>query len=129
MREAYLEHTNITVSEPDALASILCQIFDWEIRWSGEAMNQGFTIHVGGKDSYLAIYTNADVKLSSKNDVQTIRNLNHLGIVVDNLEQAEQRVIAQGYTPFNHRQYLKGHKCFYFHTLDSIEIEVICYNE
>jgi len=62
MQEAHLEHANLTASNPDAMAAILCDIFDWQIRWSGEAMDNGYTVHVGGDNSYIAIYTNDRVR-------------------------------------------------------------------
>ena len=38
---ANLEHVNLTVSNPQATAAMLCKLFDWEIRWEGEAMDSG----------------------------------------------------------------------------------------
>ena len=60
MKNAYLEHTNLTVKDPDTLAALFCRIFDWKIRWRGGAINDGLTVHVGNKDSYLALYTHED---------------------------------------------------------------------
>jgi len=101
MKEAHLEHANLTVSNPDALAAILCKIFDWTIRWSGDAMDNGYTVHVGGENSYLAIYTNDQTRNSKNNDFNAIRNLNHLGIVVSDLNKIETRVLATGHKPHN----------------------------
>jgi hypothetical protein len=135
MKEAYLEHANLTVSNPNAMAAILCTIFNWQVRWSGEAMDNGYTVHVGGKDSYLAIYTNDRVKTSDDNDFETIKTLNHLGIIVNDLASTEEKVVAAGYKPHNHRHH-QNHGSnstpssnFYFHTLDNLEIEVICYGD
>lgn len=133
MKEAYLEHANITVSNPDATASILCKLFDWQIRWSGEAMDNGYTVHVGGANSYLAIYTNDQVSTNASNDFKTIKNLNHIGIVVDDLALTESRVLAAGYKPHNHRHYKNQDSNsgpssnFYFHIIDDLEVEVIHY--
>ena len=127
MKEAYLEHTNLTVSDPDALAAILCNIFGWKIRWSGESMNNGYTVHVGNRDSYLAIYSNGRVHNAAPNDLNAVKNLNHLGIVVDDIKEVEAKVVATNHTPGNHSQYNPGGVSFYFHTLDNLEIEVISY--
>ncbi|MFT6407624.1 MAG: hypothetical protein ACJAQ6_001037 [Arenicella sp.] len=135
MKEAYLEHANISVSNPDATAAILCKIFGWQIRWSGEAMDNGYTVHVGGNNSYLAIYTNDRVKTSVNNDFETLKNLNHLGIIVGDLASIEEKVLAAGYKPHNHRHYQnhdsssKPSSNFYFHTLDNLEVEVIHYSD
>jgi len=134
MQEAHLEHANITISNPDALAALLCNIFGWKIRWSGEAMDNGYTVHVGSKNSYIAIYTNDQTRESTGNDFRTIRNLNHLGVVVSNLSAAESKVIAAGFKPHSHREYQNSGATsrpssnFYFHTLDDLEIEVISYH-
>lgn len=126
MNNANLEHANITVSNPDATAATLCEIFDWKIRWSGDAMDNGYTVHVGAEHSYLALYTNPKTREPTANNSETIKNLNHLGVVVDDLARIEARVSAAGYTPHNHRSYNPG-SSFYFHTLDDLEIEVISY--
>jgi hypothetical protein len=135
MKEAILEHVNITVSDPDATAKILCNIFDWRVRWSGEAMDNGYTVHVGGVNSYLAIYTNDQVQTSTSTDFNIIKNLNHLGIMVDDLAYIEAKVLAAGYKPHNHRHYpnhdsnSKSSSNFYFHIVDDLEIEVIHYGD
>jgi len=54
---AQLEHVNITVGDPDHIADLLTKLFDWEVRWSGASMNNGYTVHVGSDQSYIALYT------------------------------------------------------------------------
>ena len=49
-----IEHVNITVKDPTATAAMLNDLFGWEIRWQGEAINGGFTVHVGTQSDYLA---------------------------------------------------------------------------
>ena len=34
MRPAMFEHVNLTVNNPDKTAEVLCQLFNWHIRWS-----------------------------------------------------------------------------------------------
>jgi len=126
MKEAHLEHANITVSKPDDLAEILCDIFDWKIRWSGDAMG-GYTIHVGGHNSYLAIYSKDETRLPISRGGGIIMNLNHLGIVVSSLNATEKRVVAAGCKPHSHSDYGVA-SSFYFHTLDDLEIEVVSYD-
>lgn len=127
MNQAFLEHTNLTVSNADQTAQLFCELFDWTVRWSGAALDDGYTVHVGGKNSYLAIYDHQDAKRAKGNDYKTINNLNHLGIVVDDIASVEQRVLARGLKPFNHNDRKPGGKCFYFLTNDKLEIEVVSY--
>ena len=57
MSQAYLEHANISVSNPDLSAQRLCDLFDWKVRWSGPSMDEGYTVHVGGENSYVAFFS------------------------------------------------------------------------
>ena len=38
MTSGRLEHTNITVTDPDKSAAMLSELFGWHIRWQGAAM-------------------------------------------------------------------------------------------
>jgi catechol 2,3-dioxygenase-like lactoylglutathione lyase family enzyme len=127
MTPAFLEHANITVSNPEATAKWLCEVFGWHIRWRGAAIHGGSTVHVGGAESYLAVYSIGHA-LPINDGESHHRNggLNHLGIVVDDLAAAEARVTAAGFTPHSHADYEPG-KRFYFQDQDGIEFEVICY--
>lgn len=127
MTTAILEHANITVSDPDRTAQLLCDLFDWQIRWSGDAIDNGRTVHVGSESCYLALYNQraaADRKINTYN---TVAALNHLGVQVDDLTETERRITAAGLTTHSHADYHPG-KRFYFHTDDGIEIEVVCYH-
>jgi hypothetical protein len=52
--------------------------------------------------------------------------LNHLGIVVDDLDAAEKAVLAAGFQPHLHADYEPGRR-FYFKDNNELEFEVICY--
>jgi hypothetical protein len=121
-----LEHINLTVKYPDSLAELLCSIFDWSIRWTGPAKDDGYTVHVGSESSYLALYTHKDVKSQAQSHT-TLNHLNHIGIVVDELDKVEERIKQQGFSTFNHADYEPG-KRFYFMIEDNLEVEVISYH-
>jgi hypothetical protein len=129
MMQSRLEHINLTVRDTDATASILGQLFDWKIRWAGAAKDNGRTIHLGGEETYLALYSHDDKHLTDTSH-KTITHLNHIGIVVDDLDRLEQKVKASGLVTYNHGDYEPGRR-FYF-DLDlgleeKIEIEVVSY--
>ena len=127
MTEAFLEHANVTVTDPHKTAAELGDLFGWRIRWEGESKMGGYTIHVGGQDSYLAIYTKGEGQTGRAGDTYaTIGGLNHLGIVVDDLDAVEARVNGAGYKTYNHGDYEPGRR-FYFDNSDGIEIEVVSY--
>ena len=126
---ARLEHVNMTVKDPTATGAMLQRIFGWRIRWQGAAINGGFTIHLGDDDTYLAIYSGPDDTLTSRGDqsYRTAGGLNHIGVVVDDLDAIEQKVRSEGLTPQAHADYEPGRR-FYFDDHDGIEIEVISYS-
>ena len=126
MIKASLEHANVTVSNPDLSAELLCKLFGWEVRWSGMAKNKGYTVHVGDQDSYLALYTHKSVHDRRKSNFRNIKNLNHLGVVVSDLDSVEEKVKSAGLEPFNHGDYEPGRR-FYFYMQDDLEIEVVSY--
>ena len=121
-----LEHVNVTVADPATSADLLCRLFGWRIRWQGPGMTTGRTIHVGGDDSYVALFTYGDARPSREESYRTIAGLNHIAVVVDDLDGTEARVKAAGLTPMNHADYEPGRR-FYFDTPDGIEIEVVSY--
>jgi hypothetical protein len=53
--------------------------------------------------------------------------LNHVGLVVDDLDAAERIVIEAGLEPFNHMDYEPGRR-FYFFDWDGIEFEMVSYD-
>ena len=121
-----LEHVNVTVSDPAATAALLCELFDWKVRWEGPSEMGGHTYHVGTDDDYVAVYTyDGSPKDSGKRGLIK-GGLNHIGVLVDDLDQIEQRVIAAGLEPFNHMDYEPGRR-FYFYDRDAIEYEVVSY--
>ena len=126
MTTSYLEHTNITVQDPDKLANLLCTLFDWKIRWSGGAKNDGYTVHVGNDKDYLALYKPKTIN-EIESDYKTLANINHIGIVVQNLDETEQRVLSLNFKTYSHGDYEPGRR-FYFMAQQNIEVEVVSYS-
>ncbi len=126
MAAGILEHANFSVSDPQKTADMLCTIFDWQIRWSGASIHDGHTMHVGGQNSYLAIYARDGMRNAAPNDYKTVGAMNHIGVVVDDLDAAEARVLDAGFQTTNHGDYEPGRR-FYFHDHDGIEFEVVSY--
>lgn len=128
MAQAVLEHVNVTVRDPVRTAKELCALFDWRIRWQGDSIHGGYSVHVGGDDSYVALYTKGGTPDKIATDsYSTLTGLNHIGIVVDDLTATEERVKAAGYEPHSHGDYEPG-KRFYFDDADGVEIEVVSYS-
>jgi catechol 2,3-dioxygenase-like lactoylglutathione lyase family enzyme len=124
---ARLEHTNLTVSDPLKTAELLMKLFDWTIRWQGEAIHGGFTVHVGEQDTYLALYKHEVQHEPDSSSYKRLLGLNHLGIVVADLNETERRVKQEGFDTFSHADYEPGRR-FYFRDADALEFEVIEYD-
>lgn len=122
MPNGFLEHANITVSDPERSAALLQRLCGWHERWRGPSQLGGWTIHVGTARDYLAVYTHSSpVPRFAKG-----QPLNHIGLVVDDLDGAEAVVREAGLVPFNHADYEPGRR-FYFFDWDGIEFEVVSY--
>lgn len=126
MKPAILEHVNITVKDPKATAAKLMSIFGWHIRWEGASMDNGYTVHVGSKESYIALYATGTPKVSEVASYKTIAGLNHIALVVDDLDATEDRVLAAGFKTENHGDYEPGCR-FYFRDGDNVEYEIVSY--
>ena len=116
----------VTVRDPDASAALLCRLFDWKVRWQGDAKDVGRTVHVGNEQSYIAFYTQPDAKSGRVDTYAAFGQMNHHGVVVDDIDKIEARVKSEGFKTKNHTDYEPGRR-FYFDTSDGIEIEVVSY--
>ena len=121
-----LEHANVTVRNPEESAAMLCRIFGWHIRWEGPSLMGGRTVHVGSDSSYLALYTPGDDP-GERTHPDRVGGLQHLGILVDDLDLVEARVRAEGIEPHTFMTYDPGRR-FYFDDHDGIEFEVVAYD-
>jgi len=126
MKTGQLEHANITVTSPERTAELLCRLFGWRIRWQGPSQLGGRTVHVGGDGSYLALYTPESDMHRAGTSYSVPGGLNHVGVLVDDIEEAERRVVDAGLEAFNHADYEPGRR-FYFLDPDGIEFEVVSY--
>lgn len=127
MPKAYLEHVNLTVSDPQAAALDLVKIFGWKIRWSGPSMDSGHTVHVGGERFYVALFSMDPDAAAVKDSYRTRGAVNHVAVVVDDLKEIEERVVAAGLKPQSHQTYEPGSR-FYFYDREGVEFEVVSYS-
>jgi catechol 2,3-dioxygenase-like lactoylglutathione lyase family enzyme len=125
MHASRLEHVNVTVADPEQSAQLMQALFGWQVRWRGPALSGGRTVHVGSESQYLALYAPPQGQASAK-DFAKGQPLNHIGVEVDDLDDAEARVVAAGLRPFSHGAYEPGRR-FYFLDPNGIEYEVISY--
>ena len=123
---AVLEHVNVTVADSVASAAVLCRLFGWHIRWQGRAKSGGWTVHVGTDTQYVALFTPPEGLQPGVDPTFARNGLNHIGLVVEDLEATEAAIRAAGYVTENHADYEPGRR-FYFTEENGVEIEVISY--
>jgi len=126
MTHSFLEHVNVTVRDPKATAELYRDLFGWNIRWSGKGIHDGDVYHVGDENSYVAVYSLGGSD-EPGNTYATIGGLNHIGVVVEDLDAVEEKIKAAGFPTRNHADYEPGRR-FYFDDPNGIEIEVVSYS-
>jgi catechol 2,3-dioxygenase-like lactoylglutathione lyase family enzyme len=117
-----IEHANLTVSDIDRSSALFQKLLGWHERWRGPSRDGGETIHVGDETTYLALYTDRH----PHGRYAKGQPLNHVGLLVDDLDAAEEVVTEAGLKPFGHDDYEPGRR-FYFLDWDGIEFEVVSY--
>ena len=125
MRSAFIEHVNLTVSDPERSAKLFGDLFGWRVRWQGPAQGGGRSIHVGTDDAYIAVY-GGDGPAKGNFAWTKGAPLNHVAIQVEDLDEVERRVAQAGLAPFGHGDYDPGRR-FYFFDWDGIEFEIVSY--
>ncbi len=129
MPSGKIEHANLTVTNLERSADLFKQLLGWKERWRGQSKLGGDTVHIGEPGNgatYLALYTNDDALADTKRRYAKGQPLNHLGLLVDDLDAAEKIVIAAGLEPYGHDDYEPGRR-FYFFDWDGIEFEIVSY--
>ena len=126
MAQIHVEHLNITVSDPDKTAAWMYEVFDWPVRWQGPALGSGRSVHVGSEASYVALYCSNEATDAAPDSYHCLSGLNHIGVVVADLDLVEAQVRKAGFTPQSHADHAPGRR-FYFKDHDEIEYEVVQY--
>jgi catechol 2,3-dioxygenase-like lactoylglutathione lyase family enzyme len=111
---------------PKRTAELMCSVFGWRVRWEGPSSLGGETIHVGTDNAYVAVYTppSSSAGLAGR---EARGRLNHIGVVVSDLDATERKVREAGYKPYAHADYEPGRR-FHFRDDDGIEFEVVSYS-
>ncbi|BDI60698.1 VOC family protein [Qipengyuania nanhaisediminis] len=130
MSTGRIEHANLTVTDPERSAALFADLLGWEERWRGPSQFGGATIHIGERGNgatYLALYTNDDARAESgSRRYAKGAPLNHVGLLVNDLDAAARIVRDAGLEPFGHDDYEPGRR-FYFFDWDGIEFEIVSY--
>ena len=122
MKPAKFEHVNVTVADPDRTAAMLAQLFGWHVRWKGPSKSDGYTVHVGTDEDYIALYALPDQDKAPRESYFITGAVNHFGILVDDLAAAEPEHGEKSHARHDVDQRRKrgrarGRKCLHPHAL------------
>ena len=92
MPKGTLEPANVTVSDADRSSQLMQDLCGWHERWRGKSQFGGDSIHVGDETHYIAFYSSGPVTGRYSKG----HPLNHLAVVVDDLDAAEKVVADAG---------------------------------
>ncbi|GAA5647176.1 VOC family protein [Vibrio proteolyticus] len=125
--KAYVEHANLTVENIDNTIRFLeTAIPEFAVRHRG--FNSKHWCHIGSEDSYLALQEREpkDQPYQQRTPYYDI-GVNHIGLVVGDVGQVRQRLLAAGYqeNPMSASEAFR--KRIYFYDTDGIEWEFIEY--
>jgi hypothetical protein len=94
-----IEHVNITVPNIDAAVSFLKIIApDFEIKKDEKPLNDKRWMHIGNNEFYFALQeAHIDATPLKANQTYINYGFNHIGLVVNNINDIEKNLIKAGY--------------------------------
>lgn len=119
-----LEHVNLTVSDLDRAVDFYSDLLDVSVRWKGELGDGRRAAHVGNEESYLALFEAAGG--GAVGEDYSTPGYNHMGFVVDDLEDAAQRLQKLG-APYGEIQEYEPGRRLYCYDPDGHELELVQY--
>lgn len=124
-RNIYLEHANITVNNIQEAINFFQTAFPhFKIRGGGNDTREW--VHLGDSDTYIAINQAKYSDLKANKNYDTL-GINHMGFVVENVEEIAQNLLDAGYK----RDYPKQVEQFrirdYFADADGNQFEFVQY--
>jgi hypothetical protein len=124
-----IEHVNITVPDIDAAVSFLKIVAsDFKIMKDEKALNDKRWMHIGNKEFYFALQE-TPIKTEPKKANQTYINygFNHIGLVVNNIDEIEKKLIRSGYNKGIDTPLEKFRKRIYYYDNAGFEWELVEY--
>ena len=95
---AQLEHANLCVSDIDGIIKFLqTALPDFVIRHDETGADSDRWVHIGNDKTYIALNNSTQNDSSDWTPYSGKPGVNHLGYMVDNVEQVRSRLRAAGY--------------------------------
>ncbi len=108
----YLEHANVTVKDLDQSIDFYSRLLDFEVRWRGNTSGGHRAAHVGSDRFYLALFE-ASQAGEVDHDYEA-PGLNHVGFVVDDLDDKRARLADLGFETHLEGDYEPGRRLYFF---------------
>ena len=124
-----IEHVNITVPDIDAAVSFLNIVApDFKIRKDEKPLNDKRWMHIGNKECYFALQE-AHLGHTPIKANQTYINygFNHIGLVVNNIDDIEKKLIEAGYKKGIETPKESFRKRIYYYDAAGFEWELVEY--
>ena len=123
--QAYVEHANVTVSNiDDAIQFIQTAIPEFKVRHRGETQYRW--CHIGTDNSYIALQEMVAREKTDRAPYLDV-GINHIGLVVNNVDQVKQRLLSDGYQQNDIGEENPYRKRIYFYDRSGVEWEFIQY--
>ena len=123
--QAYVEHANITVINiDDAVQFIQTAIPEFKVRHRGETQYRW--CHIGTDNSYIALQEMVAREQTDRAPYLDV-GINHIGLVVDDVDQVKQRLLSDGYQQNDIGEENPYRKRVYFYDRSGVEWEFIQY--
>lgn len=127
MGEPYLEHLNLTVLDVDkAVRFLQTAMPELEVRGGGTGEKCRRWVHIGTEHTYLAI-EDRGADRPGPHQPYTHPGMNHIGFVVDNIEEVAARLRGAGYKEGMSAMEHPHRKRIYFFDDDNNEFEFVEY--
>ena len=121
-----LEHANISVRDMDEAVKFLTTALPhFRIRWRDKSGKDEW-LHIGTDETYIALSNAPDAEKGKR---QAYRDLgvNHIGVVVDDIDGTLERLRAAGYRDSSTPEESECRRRYYFLDDDDLQWEFIQY--
>ena len=124
-----IEHANITVPDIDAAGDFLTTIFpDLEVMHEATAPTGVRWMHLGVGETYLALESPHDnTRSATLNPRYQNYGINHLGLIVEDMDAAKARLEAKGYREGHIPEVTPARIQWYFYDSAGMEWELVEY--
>lgn len=124
-----IEHFNITVPDIDAAIDFLKTVApDFIVRKDSTPSDSYRWVHIGNDECYIALQE-AHLDAEPIKQLQSYKNygVNHIGLIVSNVDEVEERLIKNGYKKGIETRIEKFRKRIYYYDSAGFEWEFVEY--